>query len=128
MIAQIYSGETVYASPVMAYRERGWRREAVVFDSEFKRLIRIKTIFGHCIFVLDWEGCNSHLGSWRMEPWLLENNALRKAIRRCGEASVEAFPILKNYAVSPMLPEWTEVKNETDVYNLMSLCMNGPMI
>jgi len=123
MIAQILHNGQVYNTPVVAYRERGWRRELVVFNRDFTELILLKTTFGNQAFILNREGCACSRGGWRMEPWLEGEALLWKALCRRKRVSVQEFPLLQAYAIPPQIPDWYEMKTELDVVTLMSLCM-----
>ena len=113
------SGET-YVSPIFALKYVGWKSEAIVFDETFDRVKKIKlwdTGFGGIhrnVFVIE-NDFDTSKGDWAGLDWVINDKAIFKALRSKKGASIEAFPLFKDYSNNIRLPDLFEIKNEKDI-------------
>ena len=106
---------TIYASPVLAVRQRGWQTEVLAFDSAFARLKRIR---GR-IFLYRGSSFDGEKGAWKGCGWLLSDRALFKAARSRNGAAVKDFPALAPYAQKLPLPGWLPLNRWADYVPLL---------
>ena len=106
---------TIYASPVLAVRQRGWQTEVLAFDSAFARLKRIR---GR-IFLYRGSSFDGEKGAWKGCGWLLADRALFKAARSRKGAAVKDFPALAPYAQKLPLPGWLPLNRWADYVPLL---------
>ena len=122
MIAIIYdrNTESTYVSPIFAIKNE-W--EFIVFNAERTAVKLLKNWQDVAVYVVEQtEGeFDCQKGKWRGYEWVIGNIDLLKSIRRGRSASVEEFPEFKKYTDEIILPEWFEVKTDSDIQTLTDL-------
>ena len=122
MIAIIYdrNTESTYVSPIFAIKNE-W--EFIVFNAERTAVKLLKNWQDVAVYVVEQtEGefdCQKR--KWRGYEWVIGNTDLLKSIRRGRSASVEEFSEFKKYTEEIILPEWFEVKTDSDRQTLIDL-------
>lgn len=122
MLAIISDNGVQYVSPVFAIRDDGWQSEVLAFNKELTHLRRIKMWHPRRqVFIVDWEKFDCKKFAWEGYDWVLKDKKLWKAVRFGKKASTNDFPQFKEYAKEIVLPEWFEVKGESDIRSLMNV-------
>lgn len=122
MIAIIYdrNTESTYVSPIFAIKNE-W--EFIVFNAERTAVKLLKNWQDVAVYVVEQTDgeFDCQKGKWRGYEWVIGNTDLLKSIRRGRSASVEEFSEFKKYTEEIILPEWFEVKTDSDIQTLIDL-------
>lgn len=122
MIAIIYdrNTESTYVSPIFAIRN-GW--DFIAFNADRTAVKLLKNWQSAAIYVVEQTDgeFDRQNRKWRGYEWVIGNKKLRKSIKRGKSASVEEFPEFKKYTDEIILPEWFEVKTDSDIQTLIDL-------
>lgn len=126
MIAIIKDRGETYVSPVFAVKGAGWKSEILAFDRDRTRIQRIdmwkrQPHLSRQVFIVKEEAFGCQRMKWTGYGRVLDDKDLWKKLRVCKAVSVEDFPMFKEYAREIVLPEWFEIKNQTDAEDLMSV-------
>ena len=126
MIAIIKDRGETYVSPVFAVKGAGWKSEILAFDRDRTRIQRIdmwkrQPHLSRQVFIVKEEAFGCQRMKWTGCGRVLDDKDLWKKLRVRKAVSVEDFPMFKEYAREIVLPEWFEIKNQTDAEDLMSV-------
>ena len=128
MIAIIKEGDGTYVSPVFAIKDVGWKSEILAFNQDRTHVQRIKiwrtNILFHCrrVFIVKTEKFAYRKRNWTGYDWVLYDKDFWKKMWIHKAVSTQVFSRFKEYAKDIVLPEWFEIKSQTDSDDLMSLC------
>lgn len=114
---------SIYVSPVLAMRGKGWGEKVLIFDPSFASVSWQKVWSPRTVFIVDYKEFEEKKGGWRGLPPILSDKKLRRALRFGRRAETAGFPYLKDYALPLQLPEWFEVRDEAGMESLAYLTL-----
>ncbi|MFQ6724436.1 MAG: hypothetical protein ACLRFE_03805, partial [Clostridia bacterium] len=113
--------KTTYVTNVLAVNYNYSYSQVIVFDKTFTKIIKLYMhIPMRTVYMIDEDGIDFATGEWSGVDWVINDSEL---LSKLGNGSVEVkdYPQSQPYAHEVKLPEWFEVKNETDAKNLINI-------
>ncbi len=119
---------STYVSPIFALKYAGWKSEAIVFDETFTQIKKlyiwdIGTGIHRNIFLLENDyGIDKK--DWVGLDWVINDKNLFKLLRFGKSASIDLFPMFKDYTQKIEIPEYFELKTDRDIWSLEEASMS----
>ena len=129
MLAIVKERNKHYVTNYLAVKYNRFDSECAIFDSKNKKLKLLKiwnSINGKLsrnIFIVDTRGVIRRKNGLWVCDLLAKNDSLIQKLFKEGEVQVFEFPELEQYAKTPIIPEWFDVADETDINSLMEAAL-----